>query len=238
MISFIVSSAIFGTTNLSSSLKVLISLVLSMLVYPTLYSKNLLGHFAMENLVLACLQELSIGLTLGFMTRFFFMVISMAGDFISISIGLGSAQLFNPAMGSTGNVVEQFYSLLGMLLFLTLDGHHQIISALVNSFEIIKIGIIRFNFSALKELVILLQDLLLITIRIASPILVTSLIINASMAVLGRVVPQINVQVTTVPVTLLIGFGVMFVCLPILVGLMTQTIDFSLFKIFQFLKAV
>ena len=58
------------------------------------------------------------------------------------------------------------------------------------------------------------QDMLVVALKLAAPVFCTILIVNASMAMLGRAVAQMNVFVLSFPITIGAGLFVMGLALP------------------------
>lgn len=237
---FIVSAAVFSSQVISIPAKILISLVFTISVFSTVASNEAMVRLSsMENdLILLAGREVLIGIVLGFITRFFFFVISMAGELVSISMGLGQAQVFNPMMGSMSNAMEQFYTVIATLIFLVLNGHHMMIIGLVESFNSAPIAQLSFQYATLIEVVLKIQSFLIIGIKIAAPVMIAMIIVQFGMALLSRVVPQINVIFTSASVTALAGFVILFISLPLLVMQMSGLIEFSMNEFFKFLKAI
>lgn len=236
MIGFVFSSAIFGTELLNTSVKILLSLVLAVLVFAPVKTGPVNYDLISHEIIGLAAREIFIGLIMGFLTKLFFFIVTMAGDLVSVSIGLSSSQLFNPMLGSSGNVVDQFYSTLGTLVFLSIGGHHMLLSSLVQSFELIQVGQLSLNVSVLGDVVFYGQEVLVMAIKMCAPVIITALLINVSMGILGRAVPQINVLVTGVPVSVMLGLLVMFVCLPLLVVEMNGVMDITAEKLFFIMK--
>ncbi len=236
MIGFVLSSAIFGMELLNTSVKILLSLVLAVLVFAPIKSSTVDYSLISNEIVGLAIREVFVGLTLGFLTKLFFFIVTMAGDMVSISIGLSSSQLFNPMLGSSGNVVDQFYSTLGTLVFLAIGGHHMLLSSLVQSYDLIQVGRMSLNVGVLAEVVSFGQEVFVMAIKMSAPVIVTALLTNISMGILGRAVPQINVLVTGVPVSVMLGLLVMFICLPLLVVEMNGVVDITAEKLFFIMK--
>jgi flagellar biosynthesis protein FliR len=240
MSSFVVSAAIFNSAQISAPLKILISLTFTLAVFAPIATNVALVRLS-ENqgdLLLLGAREVAVGLTLGFVTRFFFFAIAMAGEIVSISMGLGQAQMFNPMMGSMGNAMEQFYSVIATLVFLALDGHHMMIMGVVDSFNATPVAQLSFHYSSFVEVVLKMQSFFIIGIKMSAPIMVSMMIVQLGIAMLSRVVPQINVMVTSGSVTILVGFIVLFISLPLLVMQMTGLMDFSMNEFFKFLRTI
>lgn len=236
MIGFVLSSAIFSLPAVSVQLKILFSVVLTMLIAPSLSLPGNMGFG--EELPLLAAREVLVGLTLGFLTRLFFFAISMMGDIVAISMGLNSAQLYNPMMGSTAGVFDQLFQVFGVMFFLLLGGHHLLITGLFESFATIKVGVLSFNVGTTAEIVLFGQDLLVLTVKMSAPVLVSILIANMAMGILGRAIPQLNVLVTSFPVTIMLGLGVLILSLPLFVTEMNGLLELTSNRMFQVIRSL
>ena len=153
-------------------------------------------------------------------------------------MGLGQAQLYNPMSGSMGNAMEQFYIVIATLVFLAFNGHHIMIQGLVESFQSAPLAQMSFAVGTLGEIVYRTQEYFVIGIKISAPILISMTIVQFGVALLSRAVPQINVLVTTASLTIVLGFVVMFISLPLLIMQMGGMISLSMEDFFSFLKAI
>ncbi|MBX2987601.1 MAG: flagellar biosynthetic protein FliR [Bdellovibrionaceae bacterium] len=238
MIGFVFSAALFSLPAINTPLKILFCLVLTMTVYPAVKTDPAVMRGFGEDLILIAGREVLIGLVLGYLTRLFFFAISMTGDLISVTLGLSSAQLYNPMMASQGSVIEQFHVLIGSMFFLLINGHHMLISALVQSLDMIPVGLLSLNTGSLAEVAMFGQDLLVLTIKMSAPVMAAILIANLAMGILGRAIPQINVLVTSFPVTIMLGLVVMFICMPLFALEMNVLVDMTSAKLLQVLKTL
>ncbi len=240
MIAFIGSSAIFSSQSISAIVKISFSLLLSVIVFKSVATNVALIrlHEGEGDLLMLAGREVLVGLALGFVTRLFFFAISMAGEIVSLSLGLSQAQIFNPMMGAMGNVLEQFYVVIATLIYLCLDGHHALIQGLVQSFSSIEVAQLSFKVGALAEIVLKAQNFFVMGIQIAAPIMISMLVVQVGIALLSRAVPQINVLVTSSSITSLLGTVVIFVSLPLLVMQMTGLMNLTTIEFFKFLKVI
>lgn len=240
MTAFVVSAAVFSATSISVYVKVLFSVLLSILVYKTVATNVALVrlHELENNLLLLTAREILVGVSLGFVTRLFFFAISMAGELVSVSMGLGQAQVFNPMMGSMGNAMEQFYGVIGTLIFLTINGHHLVIQGIMQSFSVVEVAQMQFHFQSFSEMVLKAQEFFVLGIKIAAPILISMIVVQVGIALLSRAVPQINVLVTSASLTTLLGFIIIFISLPLLVTQMIGLMNLTGVEFFNFLKTL
>lgn len=240
MTSFVVSSAIFSSPSISVMVKILFSVVLTLCVFKTVGTNEVIARVSesQEQLILLSAREILLGLVLGFFTRIFFFALSMAGEIVSISMGLGQGQIFNPMMGSMGNAIEQFYIGIGTLLFLALNGHHMLIQGLVKSFSTSPLAVLEFHFETFAEVVLKAQEFFVLGIRISAPVLISMIIVQIGVALLSRAVPQINVMVTSASVAVMLGMLIIFISLPLLVMQMTGLLDFTTAEFFKLMKVL
>ena len=236
MLSFVMSSAFFSSPSVSVPIKVLFSIVMTFVVAPIADFTTADTTAITSGLVMHAFKEVSIGLFLGFLTRFFFFALSMAGEMISISLGLSSAQVYNPFSGQSGQVVEQFFSLFGMMVFLSMNGHHVFVTALVESFQVIPLARSGIEFGGLAEVASRFQAIFVIVVKMSAPIVLTLFIVNIAMSIIGRAVPQMNVLVTSFPVTIMIGLVVMIISIPLMsfeMNLLIESTSSELFKLMR-----
>lgn len=238
IIAFVVAWPVFGTAVVPVSVKVLLALTMSMILFPVISFTNVDLIKIDDQIAFLAIRELCVGLALGFLMRMFFFTISIAGEIISVSMGLASAQLYNPAFGSSSNVVEQFQLMLATLFFFAIDGHHVFIHGMAQSFEIVPVAAIAVKSQAFGGISQITQDVVLAGLRMSAPVMVAIFIANLAMGILGRAVPQINVLVTSMAVTLILGLAVLIVTTPLFLGEMSGLINLMAERFFQFMKVV
>lgn len=239
MTGFIFTAAFFSSQTVTHSLKILLSLTLSFLVFAFVKPKTSLDLSANSNLLIYwAVQELLLGICMGFVTRFFFFIVTMAGSLISVTIGLSSAQLFNPAIGDHGNSFEQYYSVLATLIFLSFNGHHFLLSGLEQSYSLISLAGVHINAGSLSEIVYKAREMFEISIKLTAPVMMAGFVANVALAILGRAVPQINILVTSFPVLVLVGFFVIIITLPHFVEDLSHLLDVSLQNYMKFVRSV
>lgn len=161
------------------------------------------------------LHQALIGIAIGFMMRLFFAAIDLAGEMIGLQMGLSFAVFFSPQTGGQSSVLAQFLNLLTLLVFLALDGHLMLIKIVVMSFEWLPIGE-----ATSSEAWLLIPRYAAVMfasgVLIALPMVAALLITNIALGVLTRAAPQLNLFAVGFPVTLSIGFLVLFVSLSFL----------------------
>lgn len=235
--SFVVTWPIFGSRLLPAPIKVLFALCLTLVIFPTVSSDTVNTNLDDMWIIWMTVKEAFIGLSIGFLSRMFLYSISIAGQIISVSMGLSGVQLFNPSMGGNSTAIDQFQVLLVSLLFLALNGHHMFLGALVKSFEMVPVSAQFVSVAGFESIGDIVNSIMIIGVKLSAPVLVAITIMNVVMAIIGRAVPQINVLITSLPVNILVGFLVLIFSLPVFLGQVDGLIEFSATNLFKMLKS-
>ncbi|HMC17473.1 MAG TPA: flagellar biosynthetic protein FliR, partial [Albitalea sp.] len=85
--------------------------------------------------LLLVLQQIVIGVTLGFAARIVFSAIEFAGELIGLQMGLNFAGFFDPMSGADATAASRFFGVSVSWLFIVINGHLLIIAAVVQSFH-------------------------------------------------------------------------------------------------------
>lgn len=233
---FLVAFPLVEGASMPPMVKLLLSLAMTMLLYPIVSVKGLNQDILSGSLFVLSIKEAFMGLFVGFLARFFFHILSVCAEIITITIGLSSDQVFNPQLDRRVTSIEQFHLLIGGLFFLAFNGHHIFLQGLVESFNVIPLAKESLNFVVLRDIVAITQDILIMGVKLSAPVLGAIFLANMAMGIIGRAVPQINVLVTSWPVNIMLGFSIMFVSLPLFMMSMGEILNWSADNLFAILK--
>jgi flagellar biosynthetic protein FliR len=167
----------------------------------------------------------------------FFIGVSMAGQIMSISLGISAAQLFNPTMGESSTAFDQLFVTIASLFFLAINGHHILISGIFDSFALVPIAKTGLALEVFGHFGEVCQKVMAVALKMSAPIMVSILFMNVAIAVVGRAVPQINILITSLPINILAGFFIMMVALPLLLWEMRDFVQMTAGELFRFVKA-
>ncbi len=166
--------------------------------------------------LLAAMQQVLIGVAIGFAVQLTFDALVVAGQTIAMTMGLGFATLVDPNRGATTPVLSQFMLIIGLLVFLAIDGHIMLIAVLVESFRWAPVGSNGFGPEQAWAMVGWGAKIFEAGLAIALPAVVALLTINLGMGVVSRAAPQLNLFAVGFPVAMLFGFLVLLLSLPTL----------------------
>ena len=210
----IISTApVFGSSNTPPQMKVVISFMLAMILYPFIPSITVFPNRPDHYIVLIA-SELLIGMVLGIIARFLFGAVEFAGTVIGFQMGLGMANVFDPQSQEQISLVGRFESTTATLIFLAMDGHLIVLQALVRSYSVLPPGGSSINRPLIEKLTELSASIFVIGLQIGAPLIVALFLANAVVGLLARSVPQIQVFVVGFPLTLMLGFLFMLFGMP------------------------
>jgi flagellar biosynthetic protein FliR len=233
---FVATWPVFGIQTVPTSVKILFALGFTMMVFPTLSFTADQKLAVGQSLLMMSVKEAALGIFMGALSRFFFFAFQIAGEIVSLSVGLSSAQMFNPSLGGQTSALEQFYLAFATLFYLAVNGHHYLLSGLVESFHTVPISAELLKTHDMGNISLFVKEVVEIGLKFSAPILVSILVINIVMGVVGKVVPQMNVLVTSFPINILVGFVVLFITLPLMLDEMGDFLELATTRVFQMVK--
>jgi len=238
MSSFLIAWPLLGGMNVPGIIKVLLSLMLSLVLFPMIKDSMVVSIVSWQQLIFFVGKEVVIGLVLAHISYFFFYAVQAGSELMSLSLGISSAQMFNPTMDTQATPVDNIYYSMAALFFLMINGHHIFLTGLVQSYDVIpayRWGLEAKNFT---EIALVAKDVLSLGLQLAAPVLVSILLINITLAIVGRAVPQINVLVTSLPVNILVGLAIMIVATPFVLSQFGDGMEVLMAHFFKILKSI
>jgi flagellar biosynthesis protein FliR len=208
------AAPLFSTQTVPVRARLIIAIALTFVIVPLLPRAPQVDPFSVPGVWILA-QQILIGLCLGFALRLAFTALELAGEIAGQLMGLGFASLLDPNNGVPVPMVSTFYMLIATLLFLAFNGHLVLITLLVDSFKSIPLteGIGSETF---RDLVSIGSDMFAGAVLISLPMIASLLLVNLAFGVMTRAAPQLNIIAVGFPVTLIIGFIVMLLTLPLL----------------------
>ncbi len=177
----------------------------------------------------AVVQQVGIGLAMGFAVRLVFAAVELAGEIIGLQMGLNFASFFDPASNAQVSAVARFFGNISMLLFVVINGHLMVLMAVVKSFDSFPVGGNFLQAIGQMRLHELGASLFSSALWIALPMIALLLFVNLTLGIISRVAPQMNIYAVGFPVTLTVGMLGITATLPMLeqpmLALLQQSID-------------
>jgi len=146
------------------------------------------------DILLPCLiGEFAVGLFLGLGFRLALGAATMAGEIVGLQMGLGAASLIDQNSGQSATELENFYGMIFTVLFITLDGHHNILRIFRESFLVVPAASSLTRALPVEMLIAQSSEMLACGCRLAAPIVIPLLLLTVAMALISRAFPQANI---------------------------------------------
>lgn len=213
--SFFVVAPVFSSRNVPMSLRVGLAALVTFLTFAGLG----LQPVPMDGLYLvAVLKEILVGLLLGFIAYLFFTVVQVSGSFVDMQIGLSMANIIDPMSGVSSPIIGNLKFMVATLLFLSFNGHHLLLQAVMDSYQWIPIQNDAFanmyNGAISEFLVRTFTDSFGIAFKMAAPLVAALFMTDLGLGILARTAPQFNIFVVGVPLKLLVGLLMLAILFP------------------------
>ncbi len=200
---------VFSASTLPTMVKTGIVVMISVLLHPVAFAVVT----AVPQITPATvLSEMLIGFALGLGAAVLVGAASLAGDLMGIQIGLSGAAVFDP-LTAAENALGQFSGWFAIALLLAVDGHLLMLDALAHSLRALPIGG-TIDITALLPVVKQAGLVFGLGLQFAAPVVVTVLIANTALAILGRAAPQLNILSVAFPIQIGIGLFALTATVP------------------------
>jgi flagellar biosynthetic protein FliR len=224
ILALVATGPIFGDASASTPLKVGLSAFITIIVAPTLGPMPQVTVFSAMG-VWIIVNQFLIGAALGLTMQIVFTAIQAAGDFVGLGMGLGFATFFDQQANGSSAVLSSFMNMFAMLVFLVLDGHLQMLSALIATFQSLPISSDLLGAAGWRALAVWGGTIFSMGLLLALPVVAALLIVNLALGILNRAAPQIGVFQIGFPLTMLVGMTLMQLMVPNMVPFFTRLFD-------------
>lgn len=192
------------------TVRVLLTLMLSVLLVTGLHLKAALAPGvtpALASLVLAACGELFVGATLAFGVYAAFGAFSVAGKILDIQSGFGLGAVYDPVTRAGSPLFSTMLNLVAVAAFFGMDAHHALLRGIAFSFNEVPPGA---GLRMLDADAVVRQFGLMFSLGVALiiPVMLCLLLVEVGIAVISRVLPQMNVFIILVPVKIFAALAI------------------------------
>ena len=215
ILGLIAAAPIFGNTSVPMTVKVALGILLATIMAPLVPALPAADPMSLAGLLIVT-QEMLIGLAMGFSMRIVFAGIEMAGEVISLTMGLGFATFFDPQTQGRSSAISQFLALVATMAFLAVNAHLVLLAALAESFTTLPIAATPVSAHGFHEVVTWGGHIFSSGVSLSLPIVAALLLTNVALGILTRAAPQLNLFGIGFPITLGVGLLLISLTLPYL----------------------
>ncbi len=212
---------ILGAAGVPVQLKAGMSFLLAILVFPLITIDPVSdSQITVSLFILHVVKEIMIGIIIGFAAGFLFAAVEFAGHIIDTEMGFAMVELINPFSDSTVSTSGQFHIIIFSILFLLLNGHHFLILAIKQSFELIPMFGMQFVPDKMAVFFIdMVWKIFVIGIKLAAPVFSVLILSSLALGIVARTVPQMNIFFVGMPMKIGVGIAATALVLPVVAKL-------------------
>jgi flagellar biosynthetic protein FliR len=159
-------------------------------------------------------KEILLGLLIGLVFQLIFFGARTAGAIIGYQIGFALFSLPDAEEGVQTSILGQFWFLVAALIFLSINGHHLVISAFAESYEAIPPGAAAMGTSVGELIIKSTAYVFVLALKIAAPVMIALFLTDVALGTIAKTMPTMNVFFVGFPVKIGVGLLVMAIALP------------------------
>ncbi len=232
----IVIAPLYSSDVIPYRLKAIFTFFVSLILFPLVAAKGFSIPGNMGEYALLIFGNAAIGLYLGFLVSVIFAAFQLSGQYFAVQIGFGINEVLDPLGQISVPLVGQFKNLMGLLVFLAINGHHMMLAAISRSFELAPL--ISFHREAagglLKYLAYTFSGMFVVALKISLPVVGTVFLVTVTLGVLAKAAPQMNIMMLGFPFKIVVSFIVLLLSAPLVIRIMQVSLE----RTFSFLSNV
>lgn len=236
MAGMIFTAPILGSRNYPVPAKIGIVFFLTVLIFPSITTTLTLDVSTYYDFAMILINELLIGIFLGFILNVYFNFIYFAGDMIDHKLGFSIVSVINPLDESQIPITSNVFYVFATLIFLQLNLHHELITALIVSFSSIELGSFFNVVQSFPMLVEIVQQSFVIGFQIAAPFVITVLIADIVLGLLSKAMPGMNIFILGMPFKIFFGLLLFIILMPYLYEIFSNILDYGFYYLKEYLN--
>lgn len=224
----------FSRTAGPSRIKAILIIALTIVIYPLVAPWSHEGEGNVPVIFYAVLTELMIGTVIGTLIHWILFAAQVAGSVMGFQMGLSMAMVMDPTSGIQEGVLSNLFYLTGLMLFLSMDGHHMLLEGLARSFRTLPLGVALPPANLMLDTAVTaLLNMFTLALLIAAPIIVFSSMLYLGMGLINKASPQIQVFFLSMPIAQMMGLLVMGLYLAVIGEVLMKEMVLSIAATFK-----
>lgn len=208
---------ILSTDEVPARFKAGMSFFLSLILFPTLPHTVVAIPSNLPAYLMMAIKEIYIGAVMGFAGTFVFAGLRFAGSWIDAETGFNMMQIMNPIAQEEDTPLGHLIFILFILLLLCTGGYMFYLQAIAESFQLIPLaGANAASGHMIAVFIQLSTNAFLLGMKVAAPVVTTLFVSSIGLAVIARIMPQMNVWMVGMPMKIALGTLTTIFALPLM----------------------
>ncbi len=206
IIAILMSFPFINTTLLPRNVKALLVLSFAFFVVKNMQLQLDVTHLHVAGYLWLLARELLIGFGIGLLANFFISAFSYAAEIVSYFMGITVANIFDPTYGQV-SILSKFFIFLFYMVFFVSGAYEYFVSTLFASFTYYPITAEGFDEGFWRYVIQNSVTLFTLAFKLAFPFALILYLINLALALVNRMIPQINVFIVGLPLQIFVGLA-------------------------------
>jgi flagellar biosynthetic protein FliR len=163
-------------------------------------------------------MEVLLGLSIGLVAAVVVQGAGLAGELVSLQMGLQLGPALAPMVEFEASGVAQLHTMLATVIYVMAGGHLMMLQGIADSLHAVPPGSPMELGEGARAITAIAGTLFSSAVRTGGPVIVALLVTNVALAILSRAVPQLNAMMVSFPLTIAVGLIMIGAALPITAG--------------------
>jgi len=195
---------VFSRANIPAAVKASLVLFATIIIAPIVPMGSADNSFVEVGLGLG--REFLVGFALTFVFNIYYYMLMFAADIMDTQFGMSMAKMMDPQTHIQTAITGNIMNILFMLYFFATNCHLELINVAVGSFQLIPPGAGGISLDNAAGFVFtLFSTIFILALRLALPFVAAEFILELSMGILMKLIPQIHVFVIHMQGKILLG---------------------------------
>ncbi|MFE4810913.1 flagellar biosynthetic protein FliR [Peribacillus simplex] len=235
---FFVAMPIFSYRSIPVQHRVGLGVFLAWIMYYTIDAPVLVLDATFYLLIM---KEALVGLFIGFAAYMILSAVQIAGGLIDFQMGFSIANVIDPQTGAQSPLMGQYLYTIALLFLLSTNGHHLLLDGIFYSYQFIPIDRLFVPFgdhTLIEYLSKAFSKAFMIAFQMSIPVVGSIFLVDVTLGILARTVPQLNVFVVGIPVKIIAGLAVIILVMGMMMTVVTQLFNFLLLTMRQLMQLI
>ncbi len=214
-----IAAPVFSSRMIPTRVKAGLVIIISYITLPIVAAEGGRVPEGIVGFATLAVKEAVIGFAFGLVAQFLFAAFQTAGALIDITAGFAASAAFDPSTNTSTSILARWYNLIAITSFLAIGGHQLLVAGVVRSFTLAPPLADPDVGAVIAGVIDQADGILLVVVQIGAPIVGALLITDATLGIISRAVPQMNVFIVGLPLKIIVALAASAILLPAMIAL-------------------
>lgn len=213
----VMTAPFFNNSSFPMQVRLYFAMVVSILLFYIIPGESafISASDGVIAIFVAIIAEALVGMAMGIVGQLVFAGFEMAGTLISYNTGLSFAVMMDSSTNKQNSIVANIMGMIAIIIFLSIDGDKIYLTAIAKSYQIVPAVDHNVHLAGTYMLEVATY-LFVLGVQLTAPFMMAIFLLDVSLAIFGRIMPQANLMFIALPVKMGVGVSVFILILPYL----------------------